>query len=174
MRSNPTVAFMLAIGVVFTLSMVVACDDDDPTGIIEDAEFLAPLLAGVNEAPNPVVSTGSGRALFDFDEDPDEVRFLVEVENIQNVTLAHIHFGTESQAGPIIVELFNSGGDSVDFTDRDVLAEGTFDADDFTGEGDLVDLDDLLAAMEAGHTYVNVHTTTNVDGEIRDQIEERP
>ena len=172
MRVARTVPLILSVAVASILALALACDDDDPTGIIEDAEFIAPLLGGGNERPDPVASAGSGRALFDFDEDPDEVRFLVEVEDIEDVTLAHIHFGDVGTAGPIIVELFNAGGNPVDFTDRDVLAEGTFDDDDFV-VGDIVDLDDLLAAMEAGNTYVNVHTTTNPAGEIRDQIEER-
>lgn len=34
-----------------------------------------------------------------------------------------------------------------------------------------VDLDDVLAAMENGGTYANIHTTANAGGKIRDQIE---
>jgi hypothetical protein len=31
-------------------------------------------------------------------------------------------------------------------------------------------LEDLVAAMDSGQTYVNIHTTQNPDGEIRGQI----
>ncbi len=31
-------------------------------------------------------------------------------------------------------------------------------------------IDDLAAAMDAGETYVNVHTAQNPDGEIRGQL----
>ena len=31
-------------------------------------------------------------------------------------------------------------------------------------------LEDLVAAMDSGETYVNIHTTQNPDGEIRGQV----
>ena len=173
MRSLPTVAFILAVGLALTLSMVAACDDDDILGIIEDAEFLVAAMSGAAERPDPVTSTGSGRAFFDFDEDPDEMRFRVEVADLQDVTLAHIHAGDGNTAGPIVVELFNAGGSPVDFTDRDVLSEGTFDESDIDDDSGITNFDELLEAMENGDAYVNVHTTAFPAGEIRGQIEER-
>lgn len=173
MHRLSTAASILAIAIVVTLSMVIACeDDDDLLGIIENSEFVVLQMGGGFERPDPIASDGTGRAFFDVNDDEDEIEFRVEVEDIQDVTLAHIHLGDTGTAGPIIVELFNAGGDPQDFDERDVLAEGTFDADDFE-TGDIVDMDDLIAAMEAGNTYVNVHTTTNPTGEIRGQIEER-
>ena len=167
----PTVAFTLAVGVALTLSMVTACDDDDDLiGIIEDAEFIVPVMGGGFERPDPVASEGSGRAFFEFDDDNDEMNFRVEVEDIQDVTLAHIHFGDEGVAGPIVVELFNDGGSPEDFEERDVLAEGSFEEDDIDDDSGITTMDELLEAMEAGDTYVNVHTTTNPAGEIRGQI----
>ena len=73
-------------------------------------------------------------------------------------------------AGPIVVELFNAEGDPEDFTDRDVLAEGAFDVSDVQDAGGIASIDDLLDAMRAGNTYVNVHTAANPAGEIRGQI----
>ncbi|MGH7565495.1 MAG: CHRD domain-containing protein [Gemmatimonadota bacterium] len=170
MRARPTVPFMLTVALAATLSLGGECDDDDLTGIELDAEFDAS-LTGAAERPDPVTTDGTGTAFFDVDG--TTVRFRVEVEDIQNVTLAHIHVGATDVAGPIVVELFNADGNPESFTDREVLAEATFTQADIQAASGIATLDALIAAMEAGNTYVNVHTTANPAGEIRGQIEER-
>ena len=86
------------------------------------------------------------------------------------MTLAHIHVGDANTAGPIVVELFNAGGTPVSFTDRDNLVDDTFTEADIVVAGGIETLEDLLDAMEAGNTYVNVHTTANPNGEVRGQL----
>ena len=81
----------------------------------------------------------------------------------------HIHVGA---AGV-------SGGVTVPFTNVPALTSGTFNGSisasnvqAATGGNVTVaagSLDDLLAAMRAGNTYTNIHTSTNPDGEIRGQ-----
>lgn len=106
MPTLPTVPFLLTVALASTLSLTTACDDDDLTGIEEAAEFEAG-LTGAAERPDPVTTTATGTALFDVDG--TTVRFRVEVEDIEDVTLAHIHVGGTEVAGPIVVELFNAG-----------------------------------------------------------------
>src|SRR5688500_6983189 len=96
--------------------------------------------------------------------------FEGEVEDITDVTRAHIHSGDANTAGPIAVELFNAGGKPVDFTDRATLATGTFDETDINPASGVDTMEELIAAMEAGNTYVNVHTSANSGGEIRGQL----
>jgi phosphoribosylformimino-5-aminoimidazole carboxamide ribonucleotide (ProFAR) isomerase len=86
------------------------------------------------------------------------------------VTQAHIHVGDANTAGPIVVELFNAGGTPVSFTTRGELVDDTFTEADIQAAGGIETLDDLLDAMEAGNTYVNVHTSANPAGEIRGQL----
>jgi len=166
MRSVPLVVLSIALSAL----LASACAEDDLTGIVEDAEFGAD-LTGAAERPDPVETDASGDAFFDVDG--TTVRYRIEVEDIEDVTLAHIHVGGTNVAGPIVVELFNAGGNPVSFTNREVLIEATFDEDDIQAADGIVTLDDLLDAMESGTTYVNVHTTANPAGEIRGQIEDR-
>jgi hypothetical protein len=169
MRRLPTAPLVLLVAFAALLSIGSDCDDD-PTGIVAEADFEAG-LTGAAERPDPVVTNATGSAFFDVDG--TTVRFRVEVENIQNVTLAHIHVGTAAVAGPIVVELFNAAGTPRSFTSRAVLAEATFTQADIQAASGITTLDALLTAMAAGTTYVNVHTTANPGGEIRGQIAER-
>jgi hypothetical protein len=171
MRRGPTLSVLLTVLLAAGVSVAGECDDDDVVGIIEDAEFIAPTLTGAAERPDPVTSTGSGRAFFIIDQDAGEGQFRVEVANLQDVTLAHIHIGDVNTAGPVAVELFNASGSPVDFTDLDVLNEGTFTEADIDDDSGVTTIDELVAAIEAGNAYVNVHTTANPPGEIRGQIE---
>lgn len=168
MRTSLTLPLVLMVLLASTLMMAGDCDDD-PTGIVDDAEFEAS-LSGAAERPDPVTTNATGDAFFDLDG--TTFRYLIEVEDIDDVTLAHIHNGNATVAGPIVVELFNAGGNPVSFTDRDELIEGSFTAADLEAAGGITTLDALIDAMEAGTVYVNVHTSANPSGEIRGQIEE--
>jgi len=151
-------------------TVLVAGDcDDDPTGIAVDADFEA-TLTGSAERPDPVTTNATGSAF--FDENNGTVSFRVEVEDIENVTLAHIHVGGVEVAGPVSVLLFDAGGSPRDCDARCVLVEDTFTVADLQAGGGILTLEALLAAMVAGTTYVNVHTTENPGGEIRGQITE--
>jgi hypothetical protein len=168
MRTRPTVPLPLVVAFAAALSLGADCDDD-PTGIEAEADFEAS-LTGAAERPNPVTTSAVGSAFFDVQG--STVRFRIEVENIQNVTAAHIHVGGTAVAGPIVVTLFEAGTSRPSFTARGVLAESTFTQADIEAVGGIATLDQLLTAMAAGGTYVNVHTTQNPAGEIRGQVEE--
>src|SRR5687768_9967163 len=175
MHALSSVRRILVIAFAGALSLGSDCDDD-PTGIVEGADFQA-TLTGAAQFPDPVTTDATGRAFFDVDG--SIVRFRIEVEDIQNVTLAHVRVSTADGSGPIAVELFNAGGSPRSFTTRAVLVEATFTQADVqpvpptvvVPEG-ISTLDQLLDEMEVGNTYVNVHTTANPSGEIRGQIEE--
>ena len=168
MREFSRASLSLVAALAATLSLNSACDDD-PTGIEAEADFRANLTGGA-ERPNPVTTSATGSAFFDVEG--SRVHFRVEVENIQNVTAAHIHVGGTGVAGPIVVFLFDAAGTPRSFTARGVLAEGTFTEADIRAGGGIATMEALRDAMEAGNTYVNVHTTANEGGEIRGQIDE--
>ena len=168
MRARPRLSVLLTVLLASSLSLASDCDDD-LTGVLEGAEFDAD-LTGAAERPDPVTTDATGDAFFDVEG--ATIRYLIEVEDIDDVTLAHIHNGDDDTAGPIVVELFNAGGNPVSFTDRDELIEGSFTAADLVAAGGITTIDALIDAMEAGTVYVNVHTSDNPSGEIRGQIEE--
>jgi CHRD domain len=113
-------------------------------------------------------SRGRGHAIFTVSGDGESIDYKLLVWNIEDVIAAHIHLAPEGVNGPVVVLLFSGAPDG--FT-TGVLAEGTITQEDLSGPLAGMGLDDLIAAMDAGDTYVNVHTTAFPGGEIRGQID---
>lgn len=130
-------------------------------------------LSGDAEVP-PVATNASGDATFELSEDGSELHFEVYIDCIRNVNQGHIHLGSEDENGPVVVWLYQQETqepETIEGLQRDfVLAEGTVTEDDLVDELEGESLDALVEAMEAGETYVNVHSEQNPGGEIRGQI----
>jgi|SRR5687768_4014060 len=139
--------------------------------------FAAPLSGG-EEVP-PRDTNARGVATFKLSKDGTELSYKVNVANIENVFAAHIHCGAVGVNGPVGVTLFVGapGGGRIDGT----LAEGTITAPDPGNGCGWADLAAVVAALNSGNTYVNVHTNDGVappntgpgdfpGGEIRGQI----
>lgn len=142
-------------------------------------------LAGEFEVPAPRVTGAEGEAEFKLIANGTKLRFKVKVEDITNVWMAHIHLAPTGVNGPIVVWLFprtqQPPAQSLPGEFDGKLAEGLITAADLTGPLAGKSLSDLVAAMQAGNTYVNVHTNDFVDppntgpgdfgsGEIRGQL----
>jgi CHRD domain len=146
--------------------------------------------------PTPADSQAQGQAHFKVSNDRTSVDYKLIASNIDNVIMAHIHCGRPGTNGGIVVWLYPSptqqspapaGAGRHD----GVLAEGTFsaahvlaapDSDACPGGVQAGSLDDVLARIEAGGTYVNVHTNDGAapgntgpgdfpPGEIRGQLD---
>jgi hypothetical protein len=77
-------------------------------------------------------------------------------------TLAHIHFGDPGVAGPVVLNLG---------TDLSSPIRKVFTAADYKRpDGGPADFAALVAALKAGGTYFNIHTSGCGSGEIRGQI----
>jgi hypothetical protein len=124
--------------------------------------FVAP-MSGDEEVP-PVDTQATGVATFKLGE--EGLAFKVNVANIDNVIAAHIHCGAVGVSGPVGVTLFGGGPVTVNGT----LAEGVITAPDPGNLCGWTDLAAVIAALESGDTYVNVHTTAHPGGEIRGQV----
>lgn len=154
MRRN---ALPLALLVAAGLALG-ACED-----ATEDQEIFNTTLAGSNEVPT---RSTAGNGFSQIIIDGDRVHWSVEIDDINNVILAHIHTAAAGVNGPVRVTFFQQPTSPVSTTDKRILAEGTFTAADVSG----ISYADLLAAIRAGNTYVNVHTTQFPGGEIRGQL----
>ena len=165
------VVALLVLTIVFTSSIVYASAD-------ASRNFTA-ALSGAAERPVPRDTNARGLAHFKLSKDGTELAYKLNVANIENVFAAHIHCGAEEASGPVGVTLFmgTPGGGRINGT----LAEGTITAPDPGNTCGWQDLDDVVAAMLSGNTYVNVHTNDGVappntgpgdfpGGEIRGQI----
>jgi hypothetical protein len=136
-------------------------------------------LSGGEEVP-PNESLGAGEATFQVNEDETEISYRLIASNIENVVASHIHVGAVGVNGPVVAFLFGNvppGGGRTD----GVLATGTITAANLVGPLAGQPLSALIDEIEAGNTYVNVHTNDGIDpagtgpgdlpgGEIRGQI----
>jgi hypothetical protein len=121
-------------------------------------------LTGAAERPNPVDTEGVGDAK--FESDGTSVNFELKWDDLTTPAFAaHIHCGGVEEATPVGVTLFAG-------PPPDIVGEvtGSFTGPDPGNACVWQDLDDVLAAMESGDAYVNVHTTQFRGGEIRGQV----
>ncbi|SMO60435.1 CHRD domain-containing protein [Fodinibius sediminis] len=129
-------------------------------------------LKGRNEVP-PVETKAEGQALFKVNKEGTSIYYKLLVSNIENVLMAHIHVAPPDENGGVVVWLYPASPPPklIEGPFQGVLAEGEITADDLTGALEGATLDALIDEMEAGNTYVNVHTTQHPSGEVRGQIE---
>ncbi|HEV3432820.1 MAG TPA: CHRD domain-containing protein [Nitrososphaera sp.] len=126
------------------------------------------ILEGEQEVP-PVDSNAKGFAIFRTSNDGTELNYRLIVANIEDVTAAHIHLAPRGENGDVVAFLFNPEEPTEGRTNG-VLAEGTITSADLVGPLEGSTLSELIDEMEAGNTYVNVHTVEHPSGEIRGQI----
>lgn len=175
---------LLALG---ALSAPAALGDDDRDGTLRAR------LSGFNEvhfAPGPpatlrgaVSSKGTGSFRAKIDDGAQSIFYELRYEDLEGaVTQAHIHFGQHHTVGGIVVWLCQTAGTpapasvsaatptcptsgEVSGTIRPAQVLGA------TGQGiDAGEYAELVRAIRAGATYVNVHSTLFPPGEIRGQI----
>ena len=129
-------------------------------------------LTGDEEVPDPVDTKAQGQANFKLSKDGTEMSYRLNVANIEDVTMAHIHNAPAGENGGIVAWLYPDAPPMQLIPGRTngVLAEGTIVKDDLIGPLAGMQLSALLEEMRAGNTYVNVHTTQHPGGEIRGQI----
>jgi hypothetical protein len=138
-------------------------------------------LTGFQE--NPDVFTGAtGSFTATLDDDAQTITYELSYSGIEGgaVSAAHIHFGKRAVNGGVSAFLC-SGGDKPACPATAGTVSGVIDTADIlgpTGQGiDAGSYEELAAAMRAGHTYVNVHSTGATPawpgGEIRAQINDR-
>ena len=130
----------------------------------------SPHLKGSLEVPIRDTQ-GQGQAIFQLSKDGTSVDYKLIASNIDNVFMAHIHRAGPGVNGPIVVWLYPSTTPQDPATlpkgtgrTDGVLVEGTFtDANVLDLPGGLsYSLTQLLADMESGLAYVNIHTDDGV------------
>jgi hypothetical protein len=146
------------LALVLTLSL--------DTASAQAADFVA-VLTGDEEVP-AVDTEASGFAVFSFVKVFGRSRLITARAdfNLSGPPIgAHIHNAIAGETGEIVLDYSNG----VIFSGP-ILNVNVNSAADLEGPLAGLTLQDLRAAMEAGETYINVHTELNPDGEIRGQI----
>jgi hypothetical protein len=117
-------------------------------------------LVGDQETP-PNASAAQGQVNMHLNAD-GTISYRLIVANITNVTMAHIHVAPRGVPGPIKQWLYPVSGPPPQL--RPGRTDGTL------AEGRFLPTPELLAAIENGDAYVNVHTLQHPGGEIRGQL----
>jgi hypothetical protein len=149
--------FLLSVLASTLLVSAAACSDDDP--VVPAAERFTATLNGTSEVP-AVTTTATGTAEVTFTT--TGLQYTVNVANIANVTLAHIH-------GPAAVGV--NAGVILNLAPNVTVTNGVLATGSATGTSTTsVSMDSLKTLIRAGLTYVNVHNTANPGGHIRGQL----
>ena len=137
-------------------------------------------LTGYQEDPLTLSTTGVGEFRMKIDENSQEIEYQLTYGNLEGSVLqAHIHLGQRAQSGGISVFLCSNLGNGPAGTQACPAAPATItgtirpaDVIGPTGQGiSAGEFGELMDAMGAGVTYVNVHTTKYPGGEIRAQLD---
>lgn len=109
-------------------------------------------LSGAREVPK-TTSKGTGKFVATLDTSTKTLTYRLNFENLSGpATAAHLHGPATRKANAgVMVPLGGKGPSSP-----------------VTGSATLTD--DQIKALEAGKTYVNIHTAANPGGEIRGQV----
>ena len=122
-------------------------------------------LQGSSVVP-PVNTTAAGRAVIFVGE--DILRWKLNVTEITDPTMAHIHMGKKGVNGTIIADLLNSTKIE-DKPDRTIMT-GQITAVDLQGSMAGKDLEDLKSAFNNATTNIDLHTKNYPNGELRGTI----
>jgi hypothetical protein len=107
-----------------------------------------------------------------------QITYTINVTNLQNAVLGHIHLAATGVNGPVRLNLCGTGAPEPPCTSgTGVLATGT---NGTTVGTPAITFEELLDAMRTGGAYVNAHTSAagctpgepgcNPGGEIRGQV----
>jgi hypothetical protein len=138
----------------------------------------AGVLSGYEENPD-LSTTGTGTFSVRIDQSEPSLSYELTYSGLESdVTQAHVHFGKRAfNAGIsffICSNLGNGPAGTPSCPPRSATLARTITAADVVGPAvqgiPLGAFGELVAAMRAGHTYANVHTTVFPGGEIRAQI----
>lgn len=154
----------------------------EATGSSQGDNYTAQLL-GTSEVPSRT-TPASGEAAFQVSPDGQSLTYTITVRDIANVTMGHIHLGAIGTNGDIVLPLVpptpvGSGPSS------GIIGQGTLTAAQLTGPLQGQPFGALIAQMDAGNAYVNIHTATGASparlmagdlppGEIRGQVMQSP
>jgi hypothetical protein len=180
MRSRRAVAGMAVVIVGLlaagaTVGVTASADGDDRDG----SRVINVRLSGYQEDPLALSTTGTGKFRIVIDEHSQTIDYTLTYANLEgNVLQAHIHLGGRAQSGGISAFLCSNLGNGPAGTPAcppaPATVEGTIDAADVVGPtpqgiapGEFAE---LLDAIRAKTTYVNVHSSKYPGGEIRSQL----
>lgn len=127
-----------------------------------------------SEAPG---SHGTGHALLDYSSAMNDITYTLDFQNLgSDAIMSHIHFGLPGVTGPILLWFFPASLTPTP-TATSGHYTGTWTPADLTAQSQdpgVTTFTQLIAALNAGEVYVNVHSVNYPMGEIRGQLAMTP
>lgn len=149
------------IGAAALVFVVASCGDSTSPGNKTYVANLSP----ANEVP---AKTTTGTGVATFVDLGNEIDWTLELTNMTGVVASHIHGPAAAGVNaPVIINLFLPNVATGTVTG--VVAHGSIT----NANNANVSLDSLRVLFNNGNAYVNVHTSVNPGGEIRDQVHPR-
>ncbi|MCW6007485.1 CHRD domain-containing protein [Micromonospora sp. CPCC 205371] len=145
----------------------------------DSSAALTARLSGYQEDPQTISTTGQGVFRARIDDKKQEITYRLTYANLVGaISQAHIHFGGRAQSGGVSVFLCTNLGNGPAGTQACPAAPATVtgviraaDVIGPIGQGIAAgEFAELVAAIRAGATYVNVHSSQYPAGEIRAQL----
>lgn len=150
------------------------------TGFADNPNRFRAQLQGFDLTGAPVATAATGEAKVDIIDDGSALEFRVNVANLDNLLMAHIHIAD----GPVMVTDFSgppvywfNGGpppkDTIAETINGRLAQGyIFTAGQLNSpRPDITNVDELIAAIKDGRASIIVHSSDFPAGELRGTLE---
>lgn len=154
-KESAMLKHILTIAMIIMISACSSDDDDDPIEEQQPPQFSASqtfevVLNGHQQVPM-VDSMATAMATVEVDESLMLVKASLNTENIEGFSAAHIHQGGIGLNGDVAFAFSAAGSGLYEVAETTVTQ---------------TQIDDLLD----GQWYINVHTDTFPDGEVRGQI----
>ena len=127
--------------------------------IEKDPSYVA-MFDGAQQVPSSS-SKGVGLGTFRLNKSKTVLNVNIAYTGIDTIKSAHIHLGPKGKGGKVILDFsqfFSIGGNYIQTT---IVLNDTHNVKDYTA---------FINAMDSGNLYVNLHTATFANGEIRGQI----
>jgi len=157
----------MALALVTMSAGVNLMTSTNPSAFAQSEQKFNAKMTGKDEVPQKDTKA-SGTAEFTLSADGKTMSYVVNVTDIDTVTMAHIHSGKAGENGPPVVWLYNAS--SPTGPKNGILSQGNFTATDLVGPLKGKDMSDLVKLITTDKAYANVHTEQNPKGEIRGQI----
>jgi hypothetical protein len=126
-------------------------------------------------------SPGTGDFRAALSHQGNEIRYQLSFQSLETaVTQAHIHFENRTNSGPVVVFLCTNLGNGPVGTQpcpanggtiRGTITAASIGAGAAAQGLGAGEFEKFVNAIDAGATYVNVHTTAYPAGEIRAQLD---
>jgi hypothetical protein len=146
-------------------------------------------LSGTQQVP-PVKTNGIGTASFELLDDNKTIHYRINILDVPNITGMHIHKGKVGENGDVVVNLYHNSKENIILNENETkmsqiesssvkvngnvqssfLASGTINNSDLKGPLSGKNISDLFNLIKSQNTYVNVHSQSHPDGEIRGEI----